>query len=85
MIDLSCAASAAPDGDLHAALAKATAELPRHLPGPGYDAAGLPVLREAIAAHLSRLGAPTDGRPDPRHRGRAARADAAPARPVRSR
>ena len=59
VIDLSCAASAAPDGDLHAALAKATAELPRHLPGPGYDAAGLPVLREAIAAHLSRLGAPT--------------------------
>ena len=59
VIDLSCAASAAPDGDLHAALAKATAELPRHLPGPGYDAAGLPVLREAIAAYLSRLGAPT--------------------------
>lgn len=59
VIDLSCAATAAPDGDLHRALAAATAELPRHLPGPGYDAAGLPVLREAIAAYLTRLGAPT--------------------------
>src|SRR4051794_4171255 len=59
VIDLSCAASAAADGALHAALAAATAELPRHLPGPGYDAAGLPVLREAIAAHLSARGAPT--------------------------
>ena len=60
MIDLSCAASAAPEGALHAALAAATAELPRHLPGPGYDAAGLPVLREAIAAHLTRTGTPTE-------------------------
>src|SRR3954468_18453603 len=59
LIDLSCAASAAPEGALHAALAAATAELPRHLPGPGYDAAGLPVLRAAIAAHLSAQGAPT--------------------------
>jgi len=59
VIDLSCAASAAPDGALHAALAVATAELPRHLPGPGYDAAGLPVLRASIAAYLTRLGAPT--------------------------
>src|SRR4051812_48680357 len=59
VIDLSCAASAAPDGDLHAALAAATAELPRHLPGPGYDAAGLPVLRAAIAAHLTARGTPT--------------------------
>ncbi|MBE2314857.1 PLP-dependent aminotransferase family protein [Solirubrobacter sp. CPCC 204708] len=59
VIDLSCAATAAPERDLHAALATATAELPRHLPGPGYDAAGLPVLREAIAAHLTRLGTPT--------------------------
>lgn len=59
VIDLSCAATAAPEGDLHRALAAATAELPRHLPGPGYDPAGLPVLREAIAAHLTRLGEPT--------------------------
>src|SRR3954470_13345726 len=38
VIDLSCAASAAPEGALHAALHAAAAELPRHLPGPGYDA-----------------------------------------------
>ena len=59
VIDLSCAATAAPEGVLHAALATATAELPRHLPGPGYDAAGLPVLRAAIAEHLTARGAPT--------------------------
>jgi DNA-binding transcriptional MocR family regulator len=60
VIDLSCAASAAPEGALYAALAAATAELPRHLPGPGYDAAGLPVMRAAIAAHLTRGGEPTE-------------------------
>jgi DNA-binding transcriptional MocR family regulator len=60
VIDLSCAASAAPEGALHAALAAATTELPRHLPGPGYDAAGLPVLRAAIARHLSAAGTPTE-------------------------
>src|SRR4051794_36604127 len=60
VIDLSTAAGAAPDGALHRALAAATAELPRHLPGPGYEAAGLASLREAIAAHLTRRGAPTD-------------------------
>ncbi len=59
VIDLSCAASAAPEGALYSALAAATAELPRHLPGPGYDAAGLPVLRAAIAAHLTARGVPT--------------------------
>ena len=59
VIDLSCAATAAPEGILHAALATATAELPRHLPGPGYDAAGLPVLRAAIAEHLTSRGMPT--------------------------
>src|SRR3954454_18758915 len=59
VIDLSCAATAAPEGALHAALAAATAELPRHLPGPGYDAAGLTVLRTAIAAYLTAAGTPT--------------------------
>ena len=59
VIDLSCAAFAAPEGALYGALAAATAELPRHLPGPGYDAAGLPVLRAAIAAHLTARGVPT--------------------------
>lgn len=59
VIDLSCAACAAPEGALGGAIEAATAELPRHLPGPGYDAAGLPVLREAIAAHLTARGVPT--------------------------
>ena len=58
-IDLSCAATAAPEGAIHRALAAATAELPRHLPGAGYDAVGLPVLRSAIAEHLTRRGIPT--------------------------
>src|SRR4051812_38356165 len=59
VVDFTCAAAAAPEGALHAALAAATAELPRHLPGPGYDAAGLPVLRAAIAAHLTARGTRT--------------------------
>ena len=59
VIDLSAAATAAPEGALHRALAAATAQLPRHLPGPGYEAAGLPELRAAVAAHLTRRGAPT--------------------------
>jgi DNA-binding transcriptional MocR family regulator len=59
-IDLSCAATAAPEGAIGAALAAAAAELPRHLPAPGYDALGLPVLRAAIAEHLGQRGVPTD-------------------------
>src|SRR3954447_19038264 len=59
VIDLSAAATAAPEGALHRALAAATAELPRHLPGSGYDAVGLPGLRAAIAGRLTDRGAPT--------------------------
>jgi DNA-binding transcriptional MocR family regulator len=59
VIDLSCAACAAPEGALHSALVAASAELPRHLPGPGYDAAGLPSLRETIAAGFAARGLPT--------------------------
>jgi DNA-binding transcriptional MocR family regulator len=59
VIDLSCAATAAPEGALHRALAAATAELPRHLPGPGYHPMGLPALRAAVAGHLTRRGLPT--------------------------
>jgi DNA-binding transcriptional MocR family regulator len=59
VIDLSCAACAAPEGALHAALVAASAELPRHLPGPGYDAAGLPTLRAAIATQFTARGLPT--------------------------
>src|SRR5215470_4588118 len=57
LIDLSTAAGAAPEA-LHAALAAATAELPRHLPAPGYHEAGLPELRAAIAERYTRRGAP---------------------------
>src|SRR5919202_6166666 len=53
VIDLSAAATSAPEGALHRALASATEELPRHLPGSGYDAVGLPALRAAIAARLT--------------------------------
>src|SRR3954469_15990696 len=59
VIDLSAAATAAPEGAFHRALAAATAELPRHLPGTGYDAVGLPALRAAIAERLTARGAPT--------------------------
>jgi len=59
VIDLSAAGTAAPEGALHRALAAATAELPRHLPTPGYEAAGLPSLRAAVATHLTRRGLPT--------------------------
>jgi DNA-binding transcriptional MocR family regulator len=59
VIDMSAAATAAPAGALHRALAAAVAELPRHLPGTGYDAVGLPALRAAIAARLTARGAPT--------------------------
>src|SRR3954469_14179947 len=59
VIDLSAAAAAAPEGALHRALAAATVELPRHLPGSGYDAVGLPALRAAIAARFTERGAPT--------------------------
>jgi DNA-binding transcriptional MocR family regulator len=59
VIDLATAATAAPERALHRALAAATAELPRHLPGSGYDAVGQPALRAAIAARLSERGAPT--------------------------
>jgi DNA-binding transcriptional MocR family regulator len=59
VIDLSAAATSAPEGALHRALAAATAELPRHLPGSGYDAVGLAALRAAIADRFTARGAPT--------------------------
>jgi len=59
LIDLTTAAGAAPEGALHAALAAATAELPRHLPAPGYHEAGLPELRAVVAERYTRRGVPT--------------------------
>lgn len=57
-IDFSIAALPAPK-EVHAAYAEALAELPRHLPGIGYEPAGLPDLRAAIARHYERRGLPT--------------------------
>src|SRR4051812_45635348 len=64
LIDLTTAAGAAPEGALHAALAAATAELPRHLPAAGYFQAGLPRPRSAIAERLTRRRAPTTPGPN---------------------
>ncbi len=57
-IDFSIAALPAPKA-VHGAYAEALAELPRHLPGIGYEPAGLPDLRAAIAAHYAQRGLPT--------------------------
>lgn len=57
-IDFSIAALPAPK-EVHAAYAGALAELPRHLPGIGYEPAGLAELRTAIAGHYERRGLPT--------------------------
>lgn len=57
-IDFSIAALPAPK-EVHAAYAEALAELPRHLPGTGYEPAGLPDLRAAIAGHYAQRGLPT--------------------------
>lgn len=57
-IDFSIAALAAPK-EVYAAYAEALVELPRHLPGVGYEPAGLPDLRAAIARQYVRRGLPT--------------------------
>jgi DNA-binding transcriptional MocR family regulator len=56
--DLSTAAPEAPP-ELHAALVAALADLPRLLPGHGYEAAGQPELRAAVAERYTRRGLPT--------------------------
>jgi len=57
-IDFSIAALPAPK-DVYAAYAEGLAELPRYLPGIGYEPAGLPDLRAAIADRYARHGVPT--------------------------
>lgn len=57
-IDFSIAAMPAPK-EVYEAYTKALEELPRHLPGIGYEPAGLPDLREAIADRYARRGLPT--------------------------
>ena len=59
VVDLSCAALPAPDGAVSDALAEASAALPAYLLGDGYEPAGLPVLREAIARRFTERGVPT--------------------------
>jgi DNA-binding transcriptional MocR family regulator len=59
VIDLSCAALAAPPGVLQDALPAATAALPQYAETEGYEPAGLPVLRQAIADRFTARGVPT--------------------------
>jgi len=58
-LDLTVAALPGPEPLLGAAAARAAAALPRHAASHGYAPAGLPALREAIAARLGARGAPT--------------------------
>ena len=58
VIDLAHAAPSAPP-QLHAAYAAALDELPRYLPGTGYDYRGVPALRERLAERFTARGLPT--------------------------
>lgn len=57
-IEFSIAALPAPK-EVHAAYVQALAELPRYLPGTGYEPIGLAELRAAIADRYTRRGAKT--------------------------
>lgn len=59
LLDLTCAASRAPAGTAEA-YAAALDALPSFLAGTGYATAGLPQLRELIAARYAERGLPTD-------------------------
>ena len=58
VLDLAHAAPTAPP-HLHAAFTAALEELPRHLPGTGYDYRGLLALRAALADRYTERGLPT--------------------------
>jgi DNA-binding transcriptional MocR family regulator len=58
-IDFSIAAMPAPK-EVHAAYVEALAELPKYLPGIGYEPSGIAELRAAIADRYTRHGVPTD-------------------------
>ncbi|MBT2595208.1 PLP-dependent aminotransferase family protein [Arthrobacter sp. ISL-72] len=60
LIDLAYASLPASGEVVHRAFAAALTELPALLPGFGYDAVGIPPLREAIAAQYSAAGVPTN-------------------------
>lgn len=59
VIDLAYASLPASGEVVHRAFAAALTELPALLPGFGYDALGLPALREAIAGRYTAVGVPT--------------------------
>ncbi len=59
VIDLSCAALPALPGALQAAIPAAAAALPAYAASEGYEPAGLPVLRAAIAEGFAARGVPT--------------------------
>jgi DNA-binding transcriptional MocR family regulator len=59
LIDLSCAALTAPPHVLEKALPDAAAAFPRYAATEGYEPAGLPVLRAAIANRFVERGLPT--------------------------
>jgi DNA-binding transcriptional MocR family regulator len=59
VVDLSIAALPAPEPLLSEAAARATAQLGRHACSFGFAAAGLPELREAVAARFTERQAPT--------------------------
>lgn len=59
VIDLSCAALPAPPDVLPGAIATAAGRLGPYLLGDGYEPAGLPVLREAVAARFTARGVAT--------------------------
>jgi len=58
-IDLTVAALPAPEPAMTQAALAAAEALPRHLHASGYHTAGLPELREAVAARLTQRGVPT--------------------------
>lgn len=59
VIDLSCAALPAPRGLLEAAVASAATRITPFALGDGYEPAGLPPLREAVAERYTARGVPT--------------------------
>ena len=59
VLDLAIAAPPAPEPMLGVAAARATRALARHLATHGYAAAGLPELREAVAARFTARGVAT--------------------------
>jgi DNA-binding transcriptional MocR family regulator len=62
VIDLSCAALPAPPGVIAEAVAASAADLAPYLCSDGYEPAGLPTLRAAVASRFTQRGVPT--RPD---------------------